>query len=150
MRWGSRLKSRVPRVSSTGGAKPDSEVSTSPATACLDSLRSAIWARMASRRALGSSIPTGSSAIIPETLLLNVPSPVAGPACPGVRTDTGTRVRTTRPGSSPLLTNRSRKPRVMAVSTTSFTVPPTPLRMTLIWSRVLRAQAQRRWGRWAR
>ena len=35
---------------------------------------------------------------------------------------------------------------VMAVSTTSLTVPPRPRRTTLIWSRLLRAQAQRRWG----
>ena len=146
LRWGSRLKRRVPRVSSTGGAKPDREVRTSPATACLDSFRSAIWARMDSSRARASSMPTGSSAIMPDTLLLKVPSPVAGPAFSGVRTETGTSVRTTRSTDSLRLINRSRKPRVMAVSTTSLTVPPRPRRTTLIWSRLLRAQAQRRWG----
>ena len=53
-----------------GGAKPDSEVSTSPATACLERLSPSICARTASSRATGSAIPIGSSANMAETRLL--------------------------------------------------------------------------------
>ena len=93
LRCGIRIATRVPSASSIDGANPDSDVSTSPATACFDSLSPSICARIAARRSAGSSSPTGSSAIIADTRLLYVPrSPV-------VRTDTGTSVRTTRPST---------------------------------------------------
>ena len=55
---------------SIGGAKPDSEVSTSPATACFDCLMPSIWARINESRSRGSVTPTGSVAITPDTRLL--------------------------------------------------------------------------------
>src|SRR3954447_21019905 len=63
-RLGERAASRAPSARSIGGAKPESEVRTSPATACFDRLRPSICARRRSRRAAGSAMPTGSSANI--------------------------------------------------------------------------------------
>ena len=83
-----------------GGAKPDMEVSASPATAWLESLRSFICSVMTCRRSAGSSMSTGSSANMAETLFSYVPSPTALPDASRGRTETGTRVRTTRSTSS--------------------------------------------------
>jgi hypothetical protein len=70
VRWGSLLANRAPSVSNIGEAYPDSEVRTSPATACFDSLRPSICAWIDSSLAAGSSIPIGSSAKIADTRLL--------------------------------------------------------------------------------
>ena len=51
-----------------GGANPDMEVRASPATACLDSFRPSIWRVMACSRSIGSSMLTGSSANMADTL----------------------------------------------------------------------------------
>ena len=76
-----------------------------------------------------------------DTLFSKVPSPTALPLASRGRTDTGTRVRTTRSTDSPRDSSRSRKPLVMAASTTSLNVPPRPLRTVLMSSTVVDAQA---------
>ncbi len=53
-----------------GGAKPDSDVRTSPATAWFDCLRPSICERTAPSRATGSARPIGRAANIAETWLL--------------------------------------------------------------------------------
>ena len=67
---GDSVTRRLPSASSSGGAKPDSELSTSPATACLDCLTPSISARICCRRNAGSLSPTGSPAKTAETRLL--------------------------------------------------------------------------------
>ena len=57
---------------------PCSRPRASPATAWRDSLRSRSWAVMACSRSTGSSMPTGSSANMADTLLVRVLSPAAG------------------------------------------------------------------------
>ena len=56
-------------------------------------------------------------------------------------TDTGTSVRTTRPTDSPRESRSSRKPLVMAASTTSLKLPPRVLRTRLMSSTVVDAHA---------
>ena len=86
-------------------------------------------------------MPTGRAANIAETLLLYVPR------SPGVRTDTGTMVCTTRPSTdSPRETSRSRKPRAITASTTSLTLPPCSSRIALMSVSRPLAQAQWRCG----
>ena len=68
LRCGSRPATRAPSISSTG--RNPSDVSTSPATAWLDSLRSAICSATDRSRSTGSSISTGSSANTPRRRLL--------------------------------------------------------------------------------
>src|SRR3954447_9857620 len=141
LRCGVRPATRPPSASSIEGANPLSAVSRSAATACPDSLSACICSRIDCNRATGSSIPTGSSANSAETLLLYVPR-----SC-SARTETGTSVRTTRPSTgSPRPTRRSRNPRVIAASTTSFTVPPKLVRIVLTSARRPRAHAHRRCG----
>ena len=96
---------------------------------------------IARSRSLGSPIDTGSPGKIPETRLLKTPRSEFA------RTETGTRVRTTRlDTSSPRCSSRVRKPAVMAASTTSFTVPPRPWRMVFTSTRLASAQLHRRCG----
>ena len=97
---------------------------------------------MAASRATGSSTPTGSSANIAETRFSMVPSPWAGPAAERARTETGTRVRITRPSvDSPRERNRSRNPRVISARTTSLTVPPWAALIRLTSARSAAVQA---------
>ena len=84
---------------------------------------------------------TGSSANMAETLFPYVPSPTALPDASRGRTDTGTRVRTTRSTSSPRERSSSRNPLVMLASTTSLKVPPSALRTRLMSSTDVVAQA---------
>ena len=79
LRWPALVASRMPSASSIGGAKPDMEVNASPASAWLESLRSFICSVMTWRRRAGSSMSTGSSANMADTLFSYVPSPTALP-----------------------------------------------------------------------
>src|SRR6202008_510359 len=125
-RLGDRAAKRPPSASSNGGAKPESEVSTSPATACPDSFNLSICVLTDRNLSTGSSVPTGNVGSIADTLLLYTPR------SPGWRTDTGTRTRTPRPSMvSPRLTSSSLKPPAPIVSPTSLTVPPRAERTAL-------------------
>ena len=111
-------------------------------TACIAFLYSSICPRIEASRSTGSGRPTGRSTKTAETRL----------SCtlrsPGRRTDTGTIERTTSfsDDSSPRPLSRSRKPPVIAVRTTSLTVPPSAFRTALNSSNLPSVQAQRRCG----
>ena len=68
LRCAARVATRMPAASSMGGAKPDNEVRASPATACLESFKPSICSVMACSRSAGSSMLTGSSANMADTL----------------------------------------------------------------------------------
>ena len=82
----------------------------------------------------------GRSAKIADTRLSGTP------AASIARTDTGTSVRIVRSVDSSRERRRSRNPAVMAVSTTSLTVPPKASRISLTSVNRARAQSQRRCG----
>jgi hypothetical protein len=88
---------------------------------------------------------TGNAANMIVTLLLKVPSPVAARSPRKARTDTGISVRTLRPSTdSPRDASSSLNPFVIAVSTTSFTVPPSAVRTNLTSASVASAHATTR------
>src|SRR6201997_122722 len=125
-RLGDPAARRPPRASSNGGAKPESEVRTSPATACSDSFSLSICALTESSLSTGSSVPTGNVGSIADTWLLYTPR------SPAWRIDTGTRTRTPSPSMfSPRLWSSSLNPPATIVNTMSLTVPPRAERIAL-------------------
>ena len=106
---GSRAASRAPSASSIGGANPDSEVSTSPATACFDSLRPSICGADARSCARGIRDRHGQlgehrrDPVVVDAALAAAGAPTPAPACADT---SGRRV-------SPRARSSSRKPPVI-------------------------------------
>ncbi len=120
---------------------PSSPVRISALAAWWVCLRPSISRRIRPSRRSGSGSLTGRLASTADTRL------VTTPASSGPRTDTGTRLRTTIPRSArDVPSSRSRKPRVIAASTTSLIVPPWAARIRFSSARSTVVQAQRRRG----